>query len=340
MSYSLTDIENGDTADADPLRACLESLRTTPLLNLIRDPHFRVWAAGDSAAPSYYTATAVAGSAVARETTIKHRDDATQNRGFVLKVTGGSAAAETVTQNVLGTAVFCAADVCAKTFTFAAAVRCASGSSARIGIYDGDTTTWSDYAAAGSTFVWCSVEKTLHASAATQLQIKLDSAQSIVSYFADLVMVEGALTLSETLTYPDCAAYWPDAPGTRQGDMAIATTINGWQGEAPLPAVVEAARFRAGTAPAGSVATFDVNKNGSTMFVTKPTIADGSNASGWKVPDPAAYASQCLAVGDYLSVDIDGVGSGTAGANLSTLIMATVWLHPYQHLIGALSEVG
>lgn len=68
-------------------------------------------------------------------------------------------------------------------------------------------------------------------------------------------------------------------------------------------------------APTGASIICDVNKNGTTIFTTqanRPTIAAGAiKTTTMPVPDVTA-----LAVGDYLSVDIDQVGSGIAGSDL------------------------
>lgn len=68
-----------------------------------------------------------------------------------------------------------------------------------------------------------------------------------------------------------------------------------------------------GTAPTGATAIFDVNKNGTTIFTTqanRPTIAISDFYDGSSVPDVTSVAA-----GDYLTIDIDQVGSTVAGAN-------------------------
>lgn len=68
-----------------------------------------------------------------------------------------------------------------------------------------------------------------------------------------------------------------------------------------------------GTAPVGGVVVVDVNKNGTTIFTTqggRPTIVSGGNYS-----PPAGPNVQSLSAGDYLTVDVDSVGSSTTGSN-------------------------
>ncbi|MDX1408171.1 MAG: right-handed parallel beta-helix repeat-containing protein, partial [Saprospiraceae bacterium] len=79
-------------------------------------------------------------------------------------------------------------------------------------------------------------------------------------------------------------------------------------------------RLGVGTSPTGDDLIVDVNKNGTTMFTTqanRPTVpdgdADGVGASA--TPDVTA-----IAAGDYLSVDIDQIGSTTPGSNLTVVI--------------------
>lgn len=82
--------------------------------------------------------------------------------------------------------------------------------------------------------------------------------------------------------------------------------------------VIESVRIHALTAPAGSAFIADVHKNGTTIFTTqgdRPTIADGENASSTATP-----AVTALANGDRLTLDIDQIGSGTAGSNLFATI--------------------
>lgn len=68
-----------------------------------------------------------------------------------------------------------------------------------------------------------------------------------------------------------------------------------------------------GTAPTGASLIFDVNKNGTTIFTTqadRPTIVAGEFVDLASTP-----AVTSLVSGDYLTVDIDQIGSTVAGAN-------------------------
>ena len=67
------------------------------------------------------------------------------------------------------------------------------------------------------------------------------------------------------------------------------------------------------TAPTGSSIIFDVNKNGTTVFTTqanRPQIAASANYDGSSVP-----AVTSIAAGDYLTIDVDQVGSSVPGSD-------------------------
>jgi hypothetical protein len=73
-----------------------------------------------------------------------------------------------------------------------------------------------------------------------------------------------------------------------------------------------------GVAPTGSPIIVDVNLNGITIFSTqanRPTIPATTNVSNTATPNSTA-----VALGDYLTVDIDQVGSTIAGSNLTVIV--------------------
>jgi hypothetical protein len=77
-----------------------------------------------------------------------------------------------------------------------------------------------------------------------------------------------------------------------------------------------------GTAPAGASIIIDVNKNGTTIFSTqanRPTITTGgSGLSGWVTNMDIAS----LSAGEYITIDIDQVGSPTTeGADLTVQVV-------------------
>jgi hypothetical protein len=91
----------------------------------------------------------------------------------------------------------------------------------------------------------------------------------------------------------------------------------------PLPITdgtfaIESIAARLGVAPTGSSAILDVNKNGTSVFVSagdRPTIIDGGT-----VATVGSWNNVTYTTGDYLSIDIDQVGSAVTGANLVVVI--------------------
>jgi hypothetical protein len=72
------------------------------------------------------------------------------------------------------------------------------------------------------------------------------------------------------------------------------------------------------TAPSGADLIVDVHKNGVTVFTTqanRPKIVAGAHASAAAVPDVLAVVA-----GDYLTVNVDQVGSATPGSDLVAAI--------------------
>lgn len=66
------------------------------------------------------------------------------------------------------------------------------------------------------------------------------------------------------------------------------------------------------TAPTGSVATFDLNENGVSVLSTKITIDAGETTSE-TAATPPVISDSSIAANAIMTVDIDGVGSSTAG---------------------------
>ena len=86
----------------------------------------------------------------------------------------------------------------------------------------------------------------------------------------------------------------------------------------PFAGKISAVTAAVTTAPAGSTAIFDLNKNGTTMYTTqgnRPTIAAAGTSVTATNPDVLTWAA-----GDRLSIEVDQKGSSTAGANLTVCI--------------------
>ncbi|MGI5233848.1 hypothetical protein [Actinoallomurus sp. CA-142502] len=104
-------------------------------------------------------------------------------------------------------------------------------------------------------------------------------------------------------------------PFSLPGTLATATGKARLYNDTGTTLTIRSVRASAGTAPTGSAIVVDVNKNGATIFTTqanRPAIAAGATTSG-KVTN---MDINTLADGDYLSVDLDQVGSTVAGSDL------------------------
>jgi hypothetical protein len=92
----------------------------------------------------------------------------------------------------------------------------------------------------------------------------------------------------------------------------------------PYAAQIMKVSARVGTAPTGASILLDINKNGGASYsifsgFTRITIAAAGYANSVSYPSLHATYS-LLAADDYLTVDIDQVGSTVVGANLSVTI--------------------
>jgi predicted aconitase with swiveling domain len=89
---------------------------------------------------------------------------------------------------------------------------------------------------------------------------------------------------------------------------------------APYGGTIKKIAARVGSTSAGSSILVDINKNGTTIFTTqanRPTIAAASVVATLAgTPEVLTFAA-----GDLLSVDIDQIGSSTAGSNLGVSVL-------------------
>jgi len=87
-----------------------------------------------------------------------------------------------------------------------------------------------------------------------------------------------------------------------------------WYNDTGVTLTVMSCRASAGTAPTGATLIMDFNKNGTTLFTTqgnRPAIAISGNTDKKTNMDVTTVAD-----GDYLTADIDQIGSTVAGSNV------------------------
>ena len=88
----------------------------------------------------------------------------------------------------------------------------------------------------------------------------------------------------------------------------------------PYAFTLTAVRASVTTAPTGSVLTVDINESGSTILSTKLTI-DVSETTSTTAATPAVISDSALADDSEITMDIDTIGSGTAGAGLKVTLI-------------------
>lgn len=99
------------------------------------------------------------------------------------------------------------------------------------------------------------------------------------------------------------------------GTAAITTGKARWYNRTGRTLTVVGCWAAANTVPTGAAIVVDVNKNGTSFYgtATKPQVAISSNGGGLAAPDTGTT----VADGDYITVDVDSVGSTIAGADVT-----------------------
>ena len=87
----------------------------------------------------------------------------------------------------------------------------------------------------------------------------------------------------------------------------------------PFAFTLDAVRASVTTAPTGAALQVDINEGGASVLSTEITIDDGEKTST-TAATPAVISDSDLADDAEITIDIDQIGSGTAGAGLK------VWL--------------
>lgn len=90
----------------------------------------------------------------------------------------------------------------------------------------------------------------------------------------------------------------------------------------PYALTLTGVRASAVTAPTGSVATFDINQNGTSVLSTKLTIDAGEKTSQTAATPPVISTSS-LTDDAEITLDIDTVGSTVAGAGYKITLIGT-----------------
>jgi len=106
---------------------------------------------------------------------------------------------------------------------------------------------------------------------------------------------------------------WTQAIFTGGGELEVGSGY--FRIYAPVAMTIDKVFAAVTTAPTGDAIIVDVNKNGTTIFTTqgsRPSIAATEYTDESDTPDVTT-----LAAGDYLTFDIDQIGSTVAGSNIT-----------------------
>ena len=90
----------------------------------------------------------------------------------------------------------------------------------------------------------------------------------------------------------------------------------------PTAGTLTAVKATVTTAPAGSALIVDINEGGTSVLSTKLSVDDGEKTSA-TAATPAVISDSALANDAEITIDIDQVGSGTAGAGLKVNLYVT-----------------
>lgn len=112
-------------------------------------------------------------------------------------------------------------------------------------------------------------------------------------------------------------ASWENCPFAQTGTLTVKTGTSRYPVKGGV-FQIQTVAVMVNTAPTGASVIVDVNKNGTTIYGTqanRPTIAaSATNAT------VGAHTATTVTDGDYLTVDIDQIGSTVAGADLVVVI--------------------
>ena len=112
-------------------------------------------------------------------------------------------------------------------------------------------------------------------------------------------------------------ASWECCPFTQAGVLTVKTGTTRF----PIKGgtfQIQTVAAMVNTAPTGASVIVDVNKNGTTIYGTqanRPTIAVSATSA-----TVGAHTATTVTDGDYLTVDIDQIGSTVAGSDLVVVI--------------------
>lgn len=291
-------------------------------VNLLRNDDYQLWPDGDAAAPLYWPLTGAAATVARTGTGLV--DTSRKVGDFACKVTRAGTNCY-VEATILDTVAFARADFLkGKFLSFGLWVMSGTPNIGRVGIFDGIGVSYSGYHDGDGLFQFLPVTREIDASA-TQLTVRaaVDTADGAVVFSGACALLHDGPVGLLLPHYQPGIVIFGSMHYALAGNLTAATN----QGRVRLKrgGIVKDVQLLAKTAPTGQAAIFDLNTwDGAaytSMFGTRPQIADGAVVGG-AAPD-STYARRCLrggflttrGAGSEMTLDVDQVGSGAAGAD-------------------------
>jgi hypothetical protein len=143
--------------------------------------------------------------------------------------------------------------------------------------------------------------------------------------------IEGVKALTETSTNTitnktlSTGCVVPVTIGIACSDETTALTTGTAKATFRMPhaMTLTAVRASVGTAPVGSTIIVDINEGGSTIMTTNKLSIDASEKTSTTAATPAGITDSTLADDAEITIDIDQIGSSTAGAGLKIWLIGT-----------------
>jgi hypothetical protein len=241
-----------------------------------------------------------------------------------MKVTNSGATAK------LTKAIILAADFDAGFYgkTVTVAVRCKTdkASAASLVIDDGATTTRGGSTGNGTYHDGDGTEKWIYAThtisgIATKLDVYVEMAVAGSTYFGAYMLVQGSVV--PTVWAPE---RWGKLFMGFQvrGNLAVGDGLNSWQARLPIAAYCIGLAGSVATAPLTTAIIFDIDKSvdlsvWNAIYSTLPDIdaTEKEIDDGARTVPNGTYAYRCFKESDYFRVNINQIGTGTVGAELT-----------------------
>ncbi len=110
----------------------------------------------------------------------------------------------------------------------------------------------------------------------------------------------------------------PFCPSHLETGGLTASSVLAWEYVAPVDFSIKNVTGRVGTAPAGAALIVDVRVNGTSIF--NNVQADMVNIAAGAYQGTSATANSAVTAGDIITLEVEQVGSGTAGSDLTIVL--------------------